>query len=70
MFMGPNWGSGSLPWLNTLFTLPLVLLVISTLMFLCSFNKMKPTEENQSEDISNQRREVFDQSNIETNVTA
>ena len=42
MFIGPIWGSGSLPWLNVLFSIPLVLLVIASIMFLTSYNKMKP----------------------------
>ena len=42
MFIGPIWGSRSLPWLNVLFSIPLVLLVIASIMFLTSYNKMKP----------------------------
>ena len=42
MFIGPIWGSGSLPWLNVLFSIPLLLLVIASIMFLTSYNKMKP----------------------------
>ena len=42
MFIGPLWGSGSIPWLNVLFSIPLVLLVISLVMFLTSFKQLKP----------------------------
>ena len=56
MFLGPIWGSGSEPWLNVLFAVPLVLLVLSFIMFCASFKKLVPrsnhpsgnTPENQS----------------------
>ena len=48
MFIGPLWGSGSLPWLNVLFSIPLVLLVLSLVMFLTSFKQLKPTNRDNS----------------------
>ena len=49
MFIGPIWGSGSLPWLNVLFSIPLVLLIVSLVLFLHSFKKLVPRAENSSE---------------------
>ena len=64
MFIGPIWGSGSLPWLNVLFSIPLVLLFVSSALFLASFNKMKPLmEEDQSAENTDQRQEITNQSN-------
>ena len=48
MFIGPLWGSGSLPWLNVLFSIPLLLLVLSLVMFLTSFKQLKPTNRDNS----------------------
>ena len=48
MFIGPLWGSGSLPWLNVLFSIPLVLLVLSLVMFLTSFKQLKRTNRDNS----------------------
>ena len=48
MFIGPLWGSGSLPWLNVLFSIPLFLLVLSLVMFLTSFKQLKPTNRDNS----------------------
>ena len=48
MFIGPLWGSGSLPWLNVLFSIPLALLVLSLVMFLTSFKQLKPTNRDNS----------------------
>ena len=64
MFIGPIWGSGSLPWLYVLFSIPLVLLFVSTALFMASFSKMKPlTEEVQNPEIIDQRQEIVNQSN-------
>ena len=64
MFIGPIWGSGSLPWLNVLFSIPLLLLVIASVMFLTSFNKMKPTTNDDTTNQENNQEEP-NQSNTE-----
>merc|ERR1711971_1024220 len=51
MFIGPIWGSGTLPWLNVLFSIPLVLLVISSVLFLISFKQLKPRTSDNREEI-------------------
>ena len=49
MFIGPLWGSSSIPWLNVLFSIPLVLLVISMVMFFMSYKSLKENTEESSE---------------------
>ena len=59
MFIGPIWGSGSEPWLSLLFSVPLVLLVMSLFMFINSYKDLLP-KRNQSE--------TSDQNNTEINA--
>jgi len=64
MFIGPLWGSGSLPWLNVLFSIPLVLLVLSLVMFLTSFKQLiKPTIRDNSLE-----EEIVEESTQDLNV--
>ena len=49
MFIGPLWGSSSIPWLNVLFSIPLVLLVISMVMFVMSYKSLKENSEEAEE---------------------
>ena len=51
MFIGPIWGSGSLPWLNVLFSIPLILLIVSTIMFFMSYKKLKPNQDQRSSEV-------------------
>ena len=54
MFIGPIWGSGSMPWLNVLFSIPLLLLILSLGMFIISFKQLKPITSDTNEDTEQQ----------------
>ena len=57
--LGPLWGGGALPWLQVLFALPLVLLVVALALFVDSYKKMLPhsTQPAQQSDQSRQSEE-------------
>lgn len=40
LLLGPLWGSGALPYLNTLFILPLALLIVAAIMFAHSYRSL------------------------------
>ena len=54
MFIGPIWGSGSIPWLNVLFSIPLLLIILSLVMFITSFKQLKPISSDTNEDTAQQ----------------